>query len=170
MTLFLAVVGWTLYAVAILVGLVLDLLGLFGNWIILGATALAWALTGMQHFTLTALVVMLVLAVLGEVVEAAAAGFGAVRFGGNRRTMLAAVVGCLLGAVAGTPWFPVVGTLAGACLGAFAGAALHEYIVMERAPGGAMWTGLGAALGKVLGLFAKTFVGLLMLAVAALTF
>ncbi len=133
------IAGWCVFALAILVGLCLDLVGLFGNWIILGAVALAWVLTG---------------------------------FGGSKGSMVAALVGCLLGAVAGTPLIPVpvIGTLIGACLGAFVGAALYEYIKMERTHHEALWTGLGAALGKVGGVFAKLFCGIAMLIIAFLSY
>jgi uncharacterized protein len=170
MALFLAILGWTSFGIAILVGLVLDLVGLFGNWIILAAVALAWLATGFEHFTPLALVILLVLAVVGEVLEAVASGYGAAKFGGGKGSVVASVVGCILGAIVGTPVFLVIGTLVGACLGAFLAAALYEYIVMEKHPGKAAWTGFGAALGKVLGLFAKTLVGFIMLIVAALSF
>jgi len=170
MSLFLAILGWTLFAVAIVVGLALDVLGLFGNWLILAAVTLAWLATGFEHFGPWALGVMLGLAVLGELLEASASGFGALRFGGSKGTMLAAIIGCFLGALAGTPVMPVVGTVAGACVGAFAGAALHEYINVERTARQSAWTGAGAALGKVAGMLAKTIVGFVMLLVAALSF
>ncbi|MBN2310015.1 MAG: DUF456 domain-containing protein [Candidatus Hydrogenedentes bacterium] len=166
----LIILGWSAFALAVLAGLVLDVLGLFGNWIIVGATAIAWAVTGFEHFSITGLLIMAGLAVLGEVLESAAAGYGASRFGGGKGTAVAAIVGCILGAIAGTPLFPIIGTLAGACLGAFAAAALYEYIQMEKEVRQALWTGLGAALGKVLGLFAKVLVGLAILVVAALTY
>ncbi|MCP4644407.1 MAG: DUF456 domain-containing protein [bacterium] len=166
----LAILGWSAFGLAILVGLVLDLVGLFGNWIILAACAVLWAVTGFEHFGWLGFGVMITLAILGEVLEMAAAGFGAARFGGSKGTMVAAVAGCLAGAVFGTPWFPVVGTLLGACLGAFVGAALYEFIHMEKKPHQAAWTGLGAALGKVLGLVAKVLVGFAMLLAAFLTY
>ena len=59
MTLFLAIVGWTLFSLAVLVGIALDLVGLFGNWVILGAVLIAWVVTGFEHFGLLALGVML---------------------------------------------------------------------------------------------------------------
>jgi uncharacterized protein YqgC (DUF456 family) len=170
MSLFLAIVGWTLFALCIVVGLALDLLGLFGNWIILAAVALAWLITGFDHFGPLALVIMLGLATLGELLEGGAAGFGASRFGGSKGSIVAAIIGCILGAMAGTGIFPVIGTLAGACVGAFLGAALHEYINMERTVRQSAWTGAGAAFGKVLGLLAKTLMGFAMLIVAALSY
>jgi len=166
----LAILGWTSFGLVIAVGLALDLVGLFGNWIILGAVSAAWAVTGFSHFGIWSLAIMAALAVLGEVLEMVAAGYGAAKSGGSKRTVVAACVGCLAGAVIGTPVFPVVGTLAGACLGAFLAAMGNEYLNEQKNSRQALWTGLGAALGKVAGLLAKLLVGFLMLLVAALAY
>lgn len=167
-----AIAGWGLFGLAILIGLGLDLVGLFGNWIILGAVALAWLLTGFDHFGVFGLVFMLGFAVLGEILETALAGYGARKFGGSKGSMVAALVGCILGAIFGTPLIPIpiVGTLIGACVGSFVGAALYEYIQMERTHNEALWTGLGAALGKVGGVFAKLFCGVAMLIIAFMSY
>lgn len=170
MTLFLTILGWTLFSICVLVGIALNLVGLFGNWLILAAVTVAWLVTGFEHFHPVALVIMLGLAIIGEVIEGVAAGFGASRFGGSKGSIAAAIIGCLLGAMLGTPLFPVLGTLAGACIGAFIGAALHEYLNMERTVGQSMWTGTGAAAGKVAGMLAKTLVGFIMLIVAFLSY
>ncbi len=162
--------GWSLFGLAIIAGLGLDLVGLFGNWIILGAVALAWVATGFEHFGIVGLGCMAGFAVLGEVLETALAGYGARKFGGSKGSMVAALVGCLLGTIPGTAVLPIIGTLIGACLGAFLGAALYEYIKLEKKAGEAMWTGLGAAIGKVGGVFAKLFCGMAMLIIAALTY
>ena len=170
MTLFLAIVGWTFFVLAILVGLALDLVGLFGNWVILGALVALWVVTGSEHFGPWVLAILAGLALLGEVIEALAASYGAKKFGAQKGAMVAAVVGCLAGSIIGTPVLPIIGTLAGACLGAFIGAAAYQYIIMEKQPNDALWTGVGAALGKVAGLFAKLLIGLAMLLIAALTY
>lgn len=170
MDMILGILGWTCFVLAIMAGLLLDLLGLFGNWIILGAAGIAWAATGFAVFSPWALLGMAGLAALGEVLELALAGFGARRFGGSKGSMVAALAGCIVGAVAGTPLFPVVGTLIGACAGAFGAAALYEYLQQDRSAQQALWTGLGAALGKVGGIFAKFLCGLVILGVAAATF
>lgn len=168
----LVVLGWIVFGLAILTGLVLDLLGLFGNWVILAAMACAWGFSGFTYFGWQGLAIMLVLAIAGEVLETVAAGYGAKKFGGSKGTIVATLVGCILGAILFTPLIPVplVGTLIGACLGAFLGATLYEYIQMEKKVGQALWTGLGAALGKVAGVFAKLGMGFGMLIVAAVTF
>jgi hypothetical protein len=168
----LSITGWSLFAIAVIVGLLLDLLGLFGNWIILGAVVIAWVATGFERFGWVGLLFMTALAVLGEILETAAAGYGAAKFGGGRGTIISALVGCFGGAIVFTPLIPVplIGTLIGACLGAFLAAALYEYIQMERMAHQALWTGFGAALGKVGGIFAKLLAGLIMLVIAAMTF
>lgn len=166
----LTILGWIGFVLAVLAGLMLDLVGLFGNWVILIALVALWACTGFVHFGGFALAAFVGLAVLGEALEAIAAGYGASKFGGGKGAIFAALVGCLAGAVVGTPWFPVVGTLIGACVGAFAAATGYEYLVMQKDARAAAWTGLGAALGKVGGMFAKLIVGVTMLVVAALTY
>jgi len=170
MATFLAILGWSAFALAIVVGLLLDLVGLFGNWVILGAVGCAWALTGFVHFGWVGLLLMLVFAVLGEILETALAGYGARKFGGSKGAMVAALVGTLAGAILGTPLFPIIGTLIGACIGAFAGAAFYEYVQHEKGVEASIKTGVGAAVGKIGGLFAKLFCGFAMLAVAALTY
>lgn len=164
------VAGWALFALAIVVGLGLDLVGLFGNWIILGAVAVAWVATGFDHFGLFGLVFMTGFAVLGEVLETLLAGYGAKKFGGSKGSMVAALAGCIAGAILGSGVLFIVGTLIGACAGAFGGAALYEFIQMEKTHKEALWTGVGAALGKVGGLFAKMFCGIAMLVIAALSY
>lgn len=170
MSLIISFFGWTTFGLIILAGLVLDLVGLFGNWLILGAVALAALFTGFEHFGGWTLPILAVMALSGEIIEATAAGLGAAKFGGGRGAIGAAVVGCISGAILGTPIFPIVGTLAGACLGAFFAATLYEYLMSERDVESAMYVGFGAALGKVAGIFMKFFVGIAMLIVAALNF
>jgi uncharacterized protein YqgC (DUF456 family) len=167
---FLMVCGWTAFGIAIVVAQVLNVLGLFGNWLILAAVACAWVLTGFVHFDLVCLGILLVLAIVGEVLETALAAYGATKFGGGKGSAWAALAGCILGAIAGSPLLPVVGTLIGACIGAFVAAAIYEYIQMEKQVHQALWTGLGAAIGKIAGQMAKVFVGIAMLLVAFLRF
>ncbi len=166
----LAIAGWSLFVVAVMAGIVLNLVGLFGNWVILAALVALWACTGLVHFGALALIALAGLAVLGEVLEMLASSYGASKFGGGKGAMAAALVGCIAGAIVGTPWFPIVGTLIGACLGAFAGAAGYEVLITQKDARTAAWTGLGAALGKIGGLLAKFAMGVIMLVVALLTY
>lgn len=170
MELALEVLVWSVVGLVVVVSLGLNLLGLFGNWTILAAMAGVWLFYGMVPFGLWGLGGMVAFAVLGEVLETALAGYGASKFGGSKGSMVAALVGCILGAVAGTPLFPVVGTLIGAVAGAFAGAALYEFLQHDVGMNRSFWVGTGAALGKIGGILAKFTCGLVMLAIAWATF
>jgi hypothetical protein len=158
----LVALGWTLFVLVIIAGLLLDLVGLFGNWLILGAAAAVWLISRFEIFGVWLLLFLLVMAVAGEIIEAVASGYGASRYGGGKGAMVAAVVGCIVGAILGTPWMPLIGTLLGACLGAFIGATAYELAVVRKDLNTSMRTGFGAALGKVAGMLGKLFVGVLM--------
>ena len=166
----LTILVWSVVGLVVLISLGLNLLGLFGNWTILASMVGVWLFYGMEPFGLWGLGGMVVLAALGELLEFLFAGFGAKQFGGSKGAMVAALVGCLLGAVAGTPLFPVLGTLVGAIVGAFVAAAVYEFLQNDASAGTSVWVGIGAAIGKVGGILAKFTCGLLMLAVAWMTF
>ena len=161
--------GWVVFFSVIFVGIILNFLGLFGNWLFLLAIGTVYVLSDFEHFGVWTLVILLALAILAEVIEALASGFGASRFGGGKGTMFLSILGCFAGAFLGTLYIPIpiVGTLIGACLGAFATATWYEYNHQDKEIEDAMRVGFGAALGKVGGLFAKSFIGFTMLAIAA---
>ena len=170
MSLTLGILLWCVVGVLVLIAMGLNLVGLFGNWVILSAMIVVWVYYALEPFGWLGIGGMLALAGLGEVLETLFAGYGARKFGGSKGAMVAALVGCILGAVAGTPLFPVVGTLLGACAGAFGGAALYEYLQHDVGVNRSIWVGTGAALGKIGGILAKFICGLLMLALAWATF
>ena len=167
MSFVLAIVGWTLFAIAIAAGVLLDLVGLFGNWVILGTAVAAGLCSGFHHFGLWTLLSLGALALLGDILEMIASGYGARKFGGGRGAIFASLVGCIAGAIVGTPWFPVVGTLMGACAGAFAGAAIYELLIVGKSAGASIQTGVGAALGRIGGVVVKLVIGMAMLGVLA---
>src|SRR6476646_4638740 len=80
------------------------LVALPGNWFIAGCAALfAWLLpaeTG-RGITWTTVAVLAGLAILGEVVEFAAGAAGAAKQGASKRGVALAMVGALVGSVAG---------------------------------------------------------------------
>lgn len=170
MSLVLAIIGWTLFGMAILVGLGLNLVGLFGNWIILLAVGAAAVLSGFGHFGGWTIAILFFLAVIGEVFETVASGVGAARFGGGKGAIIWAIGGSIAGGILGTPLIPIpiLGTILGACLGAFGGAFTHEFMNRrERGIESAVHVGAGAAVGKVTGILLKSGVGVLMLIIAA---
>jgi uncharacterized protein YqgC (DUF456 family) len=144
------------------VWLALDLLGLPGNWLMVGGTLLvAWLQPGM--FGLWTLVTIVALAGAGEVLELFSGVWGAQKGGAGRRGSLGAILGGLLGAILGTFLLPVpvFGSLIGACVGACLGA-----WILELHGGRDSWTslhaGIGAGVGRALGTVVKLSVGILL--------
>ena len=149
----------------------LTLLGMPGNWIMLGAAigylflvpadspvAIGW-------FTILAL---LILATLGELLEFLAGALGVAKAGGSKRGAILALVGSIVGGIAGLfvglP-VPIVGSLLGAVLlagiGAFAGAVVGEQW-KGRDLDESMKIGHAAFWGRLLGTVAKSAVGAIM--------
>jgi uncharacterized protein YqgC (DUF456 family) len=139
-------------------GLAAVVLGLGGNFILLGlAVLVAWA-GDFHHLGWGTLLVLLGLALLGEIVESVLGLLVARGFGASRWGMIGAVLGGILGALAGTAWIPLAGSLAGAVLGSFAGALLGEML------GGkpfrpSLRAGTGALLGRGGAVFVKLILG-----------
>ncbi|NLX05018.1 MAG: DUF456 domain-containing protein [Phycisphaerae bacterium] len=153
-----------LLVVANTVSLGLGLLGIPGNWLMLLCTGIfAWAYWGDQPFARATLIVLLALALFGELLEFFSAAVAVRTVGGTRRGAVGAIVGGILGGLVFTGLIPipVLGTVIGACLGAFAGA-----WVMELSAGKGLEesvrAGAGAGIGHFIGINLKFLVGIVM--------
>ena len=154
---------WLMVA-CFLVGLALVALGLPGLWVMVLAVIANGALTDFQRIGLATIVTVVVLAVIGEVIEAWL-GFGmARRYGGSKRAGWGALLGGVVGAFVGVP-VPVIGSVIGAFVGSFAGAVIFEY-TKSAAAGVAVRAGWGALLGRAAATAAKTAVGVVIAVVA----
>jgi uncharacterized protein len=143
-----------------LLGLVLIPLGLPGLWVIvLGILGYGW-LTDFRTIGVGLLTIVLLLAVVGEAVEAWVGYRFAKRYGGSSRAGWGALVGGLVGAIVGVP-VPLIGSVIGGFVGAFAGAALFEYS-RARHSEGAVKAGWGAMLGRAVAAAVKMAVGVVM--------
>ena len=152
------------------------LFSLPGNWLIVGFAALfAWLLS--EHvsgsITWTTIAVLAGLAVLGEIVEFAAGAAGAAKQGASKRgvilAMLGAVVGSIAGIVIGSP-IPVLGSFVMALLGGAAGAFFGAYLgeAWKGRPHEArIAAGRGAFTGRIWGTVGKLAVGAVMLVIVA---
>ena len=163
---------WTYYLILLavcVVGLIVNVLGMPGLWlIVIGAVGFAWV-TGFAHLGLWGLATLLVLALVAELVEFLAGSAGAKAAGGSKRGMVGAVIGGFVGGIVGTAAIPVpiVGTIVGAVAGSFAGAALVEYAI-GRTADQSFRVGVGAAKGRFWGILSKTVVGVVMTLVVAI--
>ena len=144
------------------VWLLISLIGVPGNWLMIGAAAgLTWLYHGeravFHTYTFVAVVAM---AVVGEIVELAAGAVGARKFGGTAWSSVGALFGGVLGAIVGSILLPVIGTIGGAAIGAFSGAAGME-MASGRTRDESVRAGKGAALGHVTGNLSKFALGCL---------
>ncbi len=113
-------------------------------------------------------VVLLCLAVLGEVLELAISARGARKVGGSKRGAFAALVGGMVGAILGMTFpFPVVGTLLGACVGAGLGSYLGDRWA-GRSHEEATEAGQGAAVGRLWGTVTKISISVAMWLITAM--
>ena len=152
-----------LLAACFLAGLALVALGLPGLWVMVVAVLAYGWLTDFQRIGLATIIAVVVLAVIGEVIEAWL-GFGlARRYGGSKRAGWGALLGGLVGAFVGVP-VPVIGSVIGAFVGSFAGAVMFEYWKSDA--GTALRAGWGALLGRAAATAAKTAVGVVIAVVA----
>lgn len=149
-------------------GWLMNFVSLPGNWLIALATAIyAWWVPVEQRTGIgwTVVVVLLLLASLGELLEFAAGAAGVAQVGGSRRSAVLAILGSLgggfVGAWLGVP-IPLLGTmigiLLGAALGALAGGAVGEFSA-GRSPDQCWRVGHAAFWGRLLGTFGKLAVG-----------
>jgi uncharacterized protein YqgC (DUF456 family) len=164
-----------LYAVLLILlnfcWLLLNLVGMPGNWLIVITTAIVmWAQSGTEGrmFSVTTLVALTALAALGEVLEFAAGAVGASQAGGTRRGSIGALVGGIAGAIVGTMLIPVpvIGSIIGACGGAFGGALIMEFSG-GRSLDESLRSGIGAGKGRLVGTLVKIGVGAVMWLLAA---
>jgi len=134
-------------------------LGLPGTWLILGV-AVGYAALTHESIGWVSIVVVGVLAIVGEVLEFMLAGRYARKYGGSKRAGWGAIIGGMVGAFVGIP-VPVVGPMVGAFIGAFAGALLFELAGGTRA-GPATRVATGALLGRVMAAAMKVGIGVVM--------
>jgi uncharacterized protein len=166
-----------LFVILVIAGWLLTLFSLPGNWIIVLSSALfAWLVPANDEsgigMSWIAVLILVILAVVGEVIEFTAGALGASRAGGSKRgavlAIFGSVIGALIGAFVGLP-IPVVGSVVAAILfagcGALVGAMLGEWW-KGRDLAQALEVGQGAFWGRLLGALAKTTVASIMAVVA----
>lgn len=149
--------------------LMLDLLGLPGNWLIVVSTCLvAWWRWEDGVFSIYTLIGLVVLAALGELAEFFAGMFGAKRAGAGWQGSFAALGGAIAGGILGTFLIPMplVGTLAGACIGAGFGAWWMGLVRGKKMKQSVRY-GVGAGIGEFFGITSKIALGLVIWVIVA---
>ena len=150
------VLGVIAFLVVQVIALCLIPLGLPGTWLqVLAAGVVAWAVGQ----PLGGLLVLLALAIAGEVAETMSGQWGTRRYGGSRRAAWGALLGGFAGLFVGLP-VPIVGSLVTSFIGTFVGAMIGE--MWDRGGGGTdLRVGVGALVGRALGVGVKLGVAFL---------
>lgn len=152
--------------VVMLLSLILLFIGLPGNWVIVIITA-AWTFfTDSPAMNWQVMLVMLVLALAGEVAEFLAGHFGTKRFGGTSKGSLGGIIGGLVGGILCAPIFFGLGALLGALAGGFIGCFLFEKMY-GMGMGGSAKSALGATIGRFGGFIMKLAVGVTLICLSA---
>ncbi len=156
-------VWYMIWAVVLLCTSLLVYVGLSGNFVLV-ALALIYALaTGFRHIGWHLLVLLLGIAVVGEVLEYLIGILYVAKKGASKQGVGGAFVGGLIGAALGAPLVPIAGAVLGSFVGAFLGAILGEYWHQKRLEP-SLRIGGHAFLGKLAAILVKHALGLVIVA------
>lgn len=158
----------TLFILLVIVFWSLNFFGLPGNWLIVAMAAL-WIWLGPTRFQFSwkLLILLILLALIGEAIEFTASVIGTKQMGGSRRgatlSVIGSIVGGIVGAIMGVPIpIPIVGILIGsvlfASLGAMIGAMIGEH-THGKAVKDSVRIGSAAFVGRLLGTAGKIIIG-----------
>jgi hypothetical protein len=156
-----------LYILVSLAGLVSLIFGLPGTFIILGASVLYGWYGGFSEITVRVIIILVVLALAGELIEFLLGILGSKKYESSNRAIVGSIIFGIIGAVMGAPFFFGIGAVIGAFAGAFAGAILME-LSQGKKMDEAIKSGWGAFLGRVAGTISKGAVGIAMIAITVL--
>lgn len=155
------------YILVSLAGLVSLVFGLPGTFIILGASVLYGWYGGFSDITVRVIIILVVLALAGELIEFLLGILGSKKYESSNRAIVGSIIFGIIGAVMGAPFFFGIGAVIGAFAGAFAGAILME-LSQGKKMDEAIKSGWGAFLGRVAGTISKGAVGIAMIAITVL--
>lgn len=168
-----------IFVLALIVSWFSNLFGLPGNWAMIALTAAWYFFTSPEthwHIGIWMVVVFVVLAGIGELVEFGASVLGTKQVGGSKRaatcSIIGSIVGGILGGFFGLPIaIPLVGMVIGsvlfACLGAMVGATIGEKSLgsqMDKS----LKVGGAAAAGRFVGTVSKIAFGAAILGISIL--
>lgn len=151
----------------LILGLLLALFQLPGTWLILAGSMFYDWQHGWSRLTWYALGAMALLAVAAEAADIFAGMKGAQKAGASRAASWGALIGGFCGLLIFTPLIPIpiVGSVLGGLAGCFAGAFVVERHVHGDA-GKSARVGLGAAIGRLVGLLIKLLAAFAMCGIA----
>lgn len=151
---------WILLYLFCTVALLSTMLGIPGIWVLVAVVLAIALITHFSMITWPVLLLCVVLAVLGEIVESFLGVAVVAKKGGGKLGLLGTFIGALLGVILGAPVVPPVGSIVFGFVGAFAGAVLGEYIAYRNLDS-AVRIGFWAFLGRGMAIAVKFGLGLI---------
>ena len=146
-----------------LVGILLMPAGIPGNFMGTALLLIHRLIYPGESVSFWLIVVCLVLAVAGEIVESFMGILGAKKFGAGKAGMAASFAGGIVGGIAGSMVLPLIGTLAGVFIGGFIFTFAAEALLAKKTTADSAKAGLGALLGRVVSVQTKYTAGLIIL-------
>ena len=158
----LSTIGFVLFVLLLLIGLVLVPLGLPGTWLVV-AISFLYSLfqdfqAGRNDFWVLSVVILL--AVVAELLEFGIGVIGGRKLQVSNGAIVSSLIGGIVGAVIGVPVM-LVGGLLGLFIGVFAGAFVYE-IVASRDWRLALKGAMATFFRRITSLFVKTFIAFMM--------
>jgi len=168
---------WALFCLsALVISLGLNAIGAPGNWgMLIIAGIYSWMMPSDSPYAFGFIVIILVLflAIIGEILEFLTGVIGAKKAGGSKRGMWCSVIGSIVGSfggvMVGIP-IPIIGSLIAALLLSGVGAMLGAYLgeCWDGKVSDEAWKiGLASFVGRILGSGFKLLCGLLALVLMA---
>jgi len=160
--------GFVLVGALCLIGIAASVLSLSGTWLVVAATVLSAILRYPSFPGIVTIIIFIVISILVEVMEFFAGLWGIQRRGGSTWTGVAAVIGGILGLMAGSfiP-LPILGNLIGMLAGSFFLAFAVEYHRQQKTDQ-ASHIAMGALIGHLIMVLVKVGVTLGMVAILVL--
>ena len=143
----------------VLAGVLLStIVGIPGNWILVGVAVVVALITGFTRMSWAYLLICVGLAALGEIIESLLGAVVVAGRGGSRWGVLGSMLGGFLGVVLAAGFYPPLGSVIFGFLGAFAGAVAGEYY-KHRETERALRIGFWSFAGRAGAIAAKLGVG-----------
>ncbi len=159
----------SLFIFVAVAGLISHVFGLPGNFIILADSLLFGWYDGFNEVSVKILIILLGLALLGELVEFIVGILGAKKYKSSNKAIVGSIVFGIIGGILGIPFFLGIGAVIGAFIGAFVGAFLVEFF-LEKKVDRAMKSGWGAFVGRLAGTFFKGAIGIAMIVIVTVVY
>ncbi len=163
----LIILGYIVFHVVLLIGLILIPLGLSGTFIIVGDVLVFSLFDKFDKIPIWVIIVFFIVSVLGEVVEYLSSVVGTKKFGASNLSIVLMFVFMIAGGLIGASFTFGIGAMFGAIIGAFIGALVGELISKKNLTQ-ALKAGTGAFLGKMTAWIVKVSIGIVMVVISVI--